>query len=80
MYTKNMQKKYQLSNDEVEYFVFSDKLTNNAYNSEKENIQLLMKNGEIVSLPEASDNLNISALAKPVTKYALFYPSNELIN
>lgn len=77
---KNMQKKYQLSNDEVEYFVFSDKLTNNAYNSEKENIQLLMKNGEIVSLPEASDNLNISALAKPVTKYALFYPSNELIN
>ena len=30
---------------------------------------------EIIDLPSASDNLNISALAKPVEKYFLCYPN-----
>ena len=29
----------------------------------------LKKDGKIIDLPSASDNLNISALAKPVEKY-----------
>jgi hypothetical protein len=33
-----------------------------------------MKNGEIMDLTEASDNLNISALAQPVEKYFLCFP------
>jgi hypothetical protein len=33
-----------------------------------------MKNGEIVDLSDASDNLNISALASPVEKFFLCYP------
>jgi hypothetical protein len=33
-----------------------------------------MKSGEIVDLAQASDNLNISALAQPVEKYFLCYP------
>jgi hypothetical protein len=49
-------------------------LINKAYNQDKQNINLLMKNGQIVDLGEASDNLNISALAQPVEKYFLCYP------
>ena len=65
--------KYNLTQEEAQYFVYSDTLTNNAYNEDKQNINLLMKNGNIIDLSKASDNLNISALAKPVEKYFLCY-------
>ena len=63
-----------ISLEDAHYFVFANSLTNNAYSSDKQNINLLMKNGEVIDLPRASDNLNISALSKPVKKYALCYP------
>jgi HD superfamily phosphohydrolase len=69
-------KTYGLSMPDVEYFVYQDILTNKAYNQDKENIKLLMKNGETIDLSAASDNLNISALAQPVEKYFLCYPTN----
>ena len=56
------------------YFVYHDLLTNKAYSNDKQNINLLMKNGSIIDLAKASDNLNISALAQPVEKYFLCYP------
>jgi HD superfamily phosphohydrolase len=59
---------------DLSYLVFSDKLVNKAYNQKFQNINLLMKTGAIVDLSEASDNLNISALARPVEKYFLCYP------
>jgi len=65
--------KLNISNSEAQYFVYADKLINNAYNQDNENIHLLMKNGEIMDISEASDNLNISALSKPVEKYFLCY-------
>ncbi|MEY3085682.1 MAG: hypothetical protein RL037_1862 [Bacteroidota bacterium] len=65
---------YKLNDDEVNYFVYSDRLTNKAYNQHKQNINVLMKSGEIIDLTKASDNLNISALAQPVEKYFICYP------
>jgi HD superfamily phosphohydrolase len=65
---------FDLKEDEVDFFVYSDILTNKAYNQDKQNINMLMKNGEIIDLTKASDNLNISALAQPVEKYFLCYP------
>lgn len=64
-----------LADSEVDSFVYSDTLKNNAYNEDKQNINLLMKTGEIMDLSKASDNLNISALSTPVEKYFLSYPS-----
>ena len=74
---KRTQQTLNLSSDEIDYFVYSDNLQNNAYNENKENINLLMKNGDVIDLAEASDNLNISALSKPVKKYFLSYPERE---
>lgn len=71
---KAVQQKLGLTENEVQHFVHSDILTNNAYNESKENINLLLKSGEIVDVSLASDNLNISALSKPVEKYFLSYP------
>ena len=69
-----IREKYNLSEDELHYFVYSDILSNNAYTFVKQNINLLMKNGEVIDVSKASDNLNISALAHPVEKYFLCYP------
>jgi HD superfamily phosphohydrolase len=65
---------FNLQENEVDYFVYTDILSNNAYNQNKQNINMLMKNNEIIDLSKASDNLNISALASPVEKYFLCYP------
>lgn len=65
---------FDLTDDEIDFFVYTDVLSNNAYNQNKQNINMLMKNGEIIDLSKASDNLNISALASPVEKYFLCYP------
>ena len=66
-----------LSSDESKYFVQTDVLRNNAYNEEKENINLLQKNGEIVDVSKAADNLNIHALSSPVEKYFICYPRSN---
>ena len=67
------QDRFGITNEEANHFVYSEKLTNNAYNQNKENINLLLKNGTVMDLSDASDNLNISALAHPVAKYCLCY-------
>lgn len=64
----------RFSSMDLDYLVFSDKLVNKAYNQKFQNINLLLKSGQIMDLSEASDNLNISALAMPVEKYFLCYP------
>lgn len=66
--------KYNLNDEELSYFVYSEKRSNNAYNKKYQKINILMKNGEIIDISQASDNLNISALSQPVAKYCLCYP------
>lgn len=71
---KQVMRDFDLTEDEVDYFVYSDKLSNSAYTENKENINLMMKDGSIVDVSKASDNLNISALSNPVEKYFVCYP------
>lgn len=71
---KLVKEHFDLKDSEVEFYVYSDVLSNKAYNEKKQNINMLMKNGDIIDLSAASDNLNISALASPVEKYFLCYP------
>ena len=69
---------FGLNQDEANYFVHTDVLRNNAYNEQKENINLLMKDGSVKDVSQAADNLNIHALSEPVEKYFLCYPSPNL--
>ncbi len=70
----NVKNNLNLKNNELDYFISTNSLKNNAYNELHEGINLLMKNGDIVEVSKASDNLNISALSKPVEKFYLCYP------
>jgi len=66
--------KYQLSDKEAEYFVFKGKLKNQAYNKTSEPIHILKKDRTIEDVVEASDQLHLKALSKPVTKYFICFP------
>jgi HD superfamily phosphohydrolase len=65
-----------ISLKEAELYVFTDSVSNKAYSPEGFNIKVLYKNGTTADITTASDQYNISALAKPVTKYFLCYPKN----
>ena len=49
-------------------------MTNNAYNSNKDEIKILYKDGTLKDITEASDNFNIQSLSNPVKKHYLFHP------
>ena len=65
---------YKLTEDQVSYFVFSDTISNQAYRMDKDTINLVTKTGEVIDVARASDQLNIEALSKKVTKHYLCYP------
>jgi len=65
----------KISEEEAKYFVFSGKISNQAYNKDQP-IKIASKNGTIEDIVNASDQLNLQALSKPVNKYFLCYPKN----
>lgn len=71
-------KEHGYSSEEAEFLIFQQEITNNAYNSVKDRIQLLYKDGSLVDIAEAADQLNISALTQTVVKYFLFAPKGIL--
>ena len=70
--------KYKTTSAETDYFVFKGKIKNQAYSQESEPIRILKKDGSIEDVVQASDQLSLKALSKPVTKYFICFPK-ELI-
>jgi len=68
--------KENITKKEASYFVFKGKISNQAYQLDKENINILYKSGDIVDIVKASDQLNLKALSKPVTKYYICFPKD----
>ena len=82
-YIEDMQNKasqiFGLSLEECKHLVFTNKIDNKAYNPKKDKINLLYKDGSIVDIAEAADQLNISVLAQTVTKHFLCYPKECVV-
>jgi len=68
---KSAEKRYNVSSQDALYFVFTTSIKNNAYHVNDGNINLLMKDGSIRDIAAASDNSNLTALAKTVKKHIL---------
>lgn len=68
----------QLDDDDLAYFLVHDDISNLAYASNDEHINILMKNGDVLDIAEASDSLNITMLSKPVTKHFVCFPEEAL--
>ncbi len=67
-------KKFKVSEEEAGYLVFSDSTSNHAYNTTENRINIMLGKNEVIDIAQASDQLNISVLSVPVTKYYVFYP------
>jgi HD superfamily phosphohydrolase len=70
---EKVMKKYKLTKKEASYLVFTESVNNSAYNSHFQ-IHILQKNGALIDVAKASDQLNIKMLSKKVTKYFICYP------
>jgi len=74
----NLMSKYQISDYEASYFVFTGEISNQAYQLNDNKINVLYKSGKIEDIAKASDQLNLKALSKPITKYYICYPKEKL--
>ena len=59
--------------DELDYLLIRDSITNNAYAAGSDKINILMKNGKVKEINDASD-INLSSLSQTVRKYFVCYP------
>lgn len=66
----------KIKTEELPYFVFTDLISNRAYNTAESNstINILTKNGETIDIAKASDLSNLTSLDQTVTKHILCYP------
>ncbi|PKP21916.1 MAG: phosphohydrolase [Bacteroidetes bacterium HGW-Bacteroidetes-21] len=71
---KEVAQHMKISEEDAEYFVFTEKTTHYAYNPDDERINILHKNDDLQDISEASDILNISVLSKNVIKHFFCYP------
>ena len=73
-YKQKTIKELSIPESDSKYFVFSETIENNAYNPKEDRISILYKDKTTRDIAEASDQLNISSLSKPVKKYFICYP------
>jgi HD superfamily phosphohydrolase len=66
-------RKFGIKEEETAFFVIDGVITNNAYDSDAENIFILYKNGKLKDIKEASD-INLEGLTKTVRKHFVCYP------
>lgn len=66
--------KYPITDKEADYFVFKGKLKNIAYSKESVPIRILKKDRTVEVLEETSEQSQVKAMSKAVTKYFLCYP------
>ena len=71
-------KKYNITEDEASYFVFTGEISNQAYQRGTDSINILFKTGKVKDIVKASDHLNLKVLSKLVTKYYICYPKQKL--
>lgn len=69
----NIVKTLGISESDLSYFAITEKLINSAYDEKDKQILILSKNGATQDIAQASDNLNILALTKPVEKFCFCY-------
>ena len=70
---KNIMEKFNLNLEESKYLIFSDYISNSAYEKNNTSIKVLFKNGSTKDILLASDQLNLQALSNKVIKYFLCF-------
>lgn len=74
---EKVQERLNLDKKNISYFVFKSSINNMAYKTGSGSINILMKDGTLQDIATASDNANVEALSKTVTKNILCYTKFE---
>jgi len=74
---EKVQGRLNLDKRNISYFVFKSSINNMAYKTGSGSINILMKDGTLQDIATASDNANVEALSKTVTKNILCYTKFE---
>jgi uncharacterized protein len=74
MMKHKVQQHYSLHNDDVNYFFVEGHFTNTAYHPHKDKISIYYKDGSVLDVSEASEQLNMEALASHADKYFMAWP------
>lgn len=67
---------FDIPESEVEYLVYSKTISNSAYQVGDGSIKILMKNGLLKDITQASDLSNLEVLSKKVQKYIVSFPKD----
>lgn len=67
--------RFGLTAEEAAFYVITERIDNRAYNTTAHSINIKFKDGRIEDVAQASDHLNLSALANTVEKHFICYPA-----
>ena len=67
---------YRIPLDLTDYLVYTDIISNKAYNPYTDDIRILQKNGDVDGIGSVSEQLSVAILSHVVTKSYLCYPKN----
>lgn len=70
---KQYMQRFNITENEAQYFMGDEIVSTDTYSPKDDNINILMKDGSIKDIAEASDMLNIQVLTKKVQKHFFCY-------
>jgi len=77
---EQVQNHLNISKEDLNYFMIHGNISNAAYVSEGQKINIITKEGKIFDIAKASDLPNIKAMSKIVTKYYLCWPKDVTLH
>jgi len=75
---QNVMDTHNLTRHEAEYFVFEGEVSNQAYQKNNQKINVLYKSGKVDDIVKATDQFDLKTLSKPITKYYICYPKDQM--
>jgi HD superfamily phosphohydrolase len=71
---EKVSKEMAITEEWIDYFVFTDKTSSYAYDPFDESIGILLKSGKVIEFTEATEEFDLTVLTRPVVKHILAYP------
>ncbi|MEO0311840.1 MAG: hypothetical protein RIQ89_1497 [Bacteroidota bacterium] len=65
---------FKINDNDLHYYFIAGKLSNHAYSPSDDQINIVTKQNEIIDIADATDNLSLKALSRPVEKYYICFP------
>jgi hypothetical protein len=74
--SEHIQNTYGVNKIDASYFLFQGEISNNAFSSNQDMIQILLNNNLTKDISEISDILNVPYLQKSEKKYFICFPKD----